>query len=685
MESRDPTKSSSSQAASVGQPPPRGLVRRVILASGCSLVLLGTVGLLGWLTGLRALNSIFPQNAPIAVYATVFFMAVGCILVVYANRIWSPLSFFIAMAASAVISLIGFLGVASYFTGVELTLESLIVPPGELAGGLPMGHISPVGGALFALVAPTVWLVLRLRVSTLSRQAGAWIAVLIAFTGGTMTVGYLMGAPLLYGGNIIPVSELSALGFLALGVGLAAAAGNDLTPLRFFTGDSLRARLLRLFLPLSTGLAIVQATARQLIMDNAADPAPFAALWTISFLLLNGSIVVYAARAVGRDFDLAQLELRRTGQTLRETRDYLENLLGYANAPIIVWDPDQRITRFNRAFEALTSRTAGEVVGSHLELLFPPDERRAQAVQLVTRASVGEHLEVEEIPILRADGQVRTVLWNSANVYADDGTTRVATIAQGQDITERKQAELEILKLNAELEQRVVQRTAQLELTNKELEAFAYSISHDLRAPLRGIDGWSQALWEDYAGQLDDQARTYIDRVRSETQRMGRLIDDILQLSRLTRVEMRTEWVDLSAIAQTIASRLQESAPERPVEFLIERGLTVQGDPRLLEIALWNLLDNAFKFSEKTPHARIEFGHTESQGHQTFFVRDNGAGFDMAFTKKLFGAFQRMHKASEFPGTGIGLATVQRIIHRHGGRIWGEGAVNQGATFYFTI
>jgi signal transduction histidine kinase len=253
------------------------------------------------------------------------------------------------------------------------------------------------------------------------------------------------------------------------------------------------------------------------------------------------------------------------------------------------------------------------------------------------------------------------------------------------DITARKQAEEEIRKLNAELEQRVRERTAQLEASNKELESFAYSISHDLRTPLRGIDGWSHALLEDYHGKLDEQGRQYLDRVRSETQRMGHLIEDMLQLSRVTRTEMVKGSVNLSALAQASAKRLYAIEQLRKVDFVIQEGVNVEGDARLLETVLTNLLSNALKFTGKRTDARIEFGQIELQGQRVFFVRDNGAGFDMAHSKKLFGAFQRMHKASEFPGTGIGLAIVQRIIRRHGGRVWAEAGVNHGATFYFTL
>jgi signal transduction histidine kinase len=250
-----------------------------------------------------------------------------------------------------------------------------------------------------------------------------------------------------------------------------------------------------------------------------------------------------------------------------------------------------------------------------------------------------------------------------------------------------------------ELEARVAERTrelehrnealrrnaAELEAANSELDAFAYSVSHDLRAPLRSIDGFSQVLLEDYAAQLDQAGRDSLQRVRAASQRMGTLIDDLLKLARVTRAEVRTEVVDLSGLARDIVSELQRAAPERQVDCTIAPGLTARGDARLLRVVLDNLLRNSWKYTANQPQPRIEFGSLEADGGRTFLVRDNGAGFDMKYADKLFGVFQRLHSAEEFEGTGVGLATVRRIITRHGGRIWAEGAVAQGATFYFTL
>jgi light-regulated signal transduction histidine kinase (bacteriophytochrome) len=254
------------------------------------------------------------------------------------------------------------------------------------------------------------------------------------------------------------------------------------------------------------------------------------------------------------------------------------------------------------------------------------------------------------------------------------------------EIAERQQADLRTQALNQGLRQAILE----LKAVNKELEAFSYSVSHDLRAPLRSIDGFSQALLEDCDDQLDETAQDYLRRIRSATQRMGRLIDDLLTLARVTRTDINFEPIELSRLASHTCNDLQQSQPERLVEFIVQPGLVARGDSHLLQVVLNNLLNNAWKFTSKHPHAKIEFGAIAPSTDQpdqptTYFVRDDGTGFDMAYVDKLFGPFQRLHGIHDFPGNGIGLATVQRIVHRHGGRVWAEGVIDQGATFYFTL
>lgn len=235
------------------------------------------------------------------------------------------------------------------------------------------------------------------------------------------------------------------------------------------------------------------------------------------------------------------------------------------------------------------------------------------------------------------------------------------------------------------LEARVVERTARLEAANAELEAFSYSVSHDLRAPLRSIDGFSQALFEDAAERLEPKDKAHLQRVRAAAQRMGELIDDLLELSRVGRAELRRERVSLSEIGHAVAGDLRRSTPERQIDLTIQSGLVVDGDCRLVRIVIENLLGNAWKFTRNVAPAKIELGAVPGDGDTAYFVRDNGAGFDMTYVDKLFRPFQRLHGEAEFPGTGIGLATVRRIIDRHGGRAWAKGAVGGGATVYFTL
>jgi PAS domain S-box-containing protein len=356
-------------------------------------------------------------------------------------------------------------------------------------------------------------------------------------------------------------------------------------------------------------------------------------------------------------------ERKRVAAALRQSEERYRTLVENINDVIFSLDAQGCFTYISPAIERFAGYVAGEVIGQHFTAFVHPDDR--VGLQESYERTLTGNVEPHEFRILARDGSILNVRTSSRWLREADqlvGLTGIMT-----DITERKRAEDALRRANAEL------------------ESFSYSVSHDLRGPLRGIDGWSLALLEDYSERLDERGRKCLNFVRGETQRMGRLIDDLLELSRVTRTEMRRERVDLSLLARDIADRLQGAEPDRRVEFIIQPGLIAYGDARLLEVLLANLLNNAWKFTGRHPSARIEFGRTEIEGRTVYFVRDDGAGFDMAFAGKLFAPFQRMHKTSEFPGSGIGLATVQRIAHRHGGQVWAEAEVERGATFYFAL
>lgn len=378
-------------------------------------------------------------------------------------------------------------------------------------------------------------------------------------------------------------------------------------------------------------------------------------------------------------------DLESTNQELKNLEERYRLSFDHASDIIIVIDKDFNVLSVSPSVEKILGYQpeyfTGHPFADFRHLFIPGSFERACAnMSLLLK---GERIAEAIYELVARDGHIKSIEINTSLIMQNG--QRTGTVSLARDITERRRAEEELRLLNEDLEQRIKKRTAQLEIVNKELESFSYSVSHDLRAPLRVIDGFSEILLEDYAGILDKQGKDYLERVRRGAQRMNELIDDLLKLSRVNQSEVQYETVDLSALVKSVAETCRQNHPQRTVELLIQEGVKAQADANLLQIVVTNLLENAWKYTGKIAHPRIEFGMTVKDGNSVYYIRDNGVGFDMTQAGKLFNAFQRLHSADEFPGTGIGLATVKRVINRHGGHIWAESEAFQGATFYFTL
>jgi PAS domain S-box-containing protein len=367
----------------------------------------------------------------------------------------------------------------------------------------------------------------------------------------------------------------------------------------------------------------------------------------------------------------------------QEAQERLAALVSSSEDAIIGKTLEGIITDWNPGAEALFGHKAAEIIGQSMRSFFPK-ERQQEEDDILARIGRGQSVKHYDTIRLRKDGRPVDVSVTVSPILDQAGKI-VGASTVARDISERKRAEEEILRLNTELEERVVRRTAELEAANKELEAFSYSVSHDLRAPLRAINGFAGIVLEDYGSQLPEEGRGYLERVRNGGRRMGELIDDLLAFARLSRQPLGRHPVDTAQMVPAVLAELTSGANGRSLEIKTGPLPVCEADPVLLRQVWVNLLSNAIKYTRKRAPALIEVGSEEKEGECVFFVRDNGVGFDMRYANKLFGVFQRLHRAEDFEGTGVGLAIVQRVIHRHGGRVWAEAEPDRGATFYFTL
>jgi signal transduction histidine kinase len=524
--------------------------RGIVIAGALGPLVLALLALAAWITGFLRLASVRSDYIPMAPSTAIGFVLLSGTLIAHAFHA-RPATGNAARAAAGLVSLLAVIKLVEFFTGAAvLNLEAVLVaPPGEF-GAVPLARMSPLTSVTF-LGAGLALVLLARSSTTAARDTGGILGGLVALAGATVVLGYLYGAPLLYGGRIIPMALTTALAFMGTGIALVVLAGPASAPLRPFCRNSARARLLRVFLPLTVIAVVANGILTNVIRAHVqANPALLAAVFALASAVAVGTAVSWTARALGDAID------------------------------------------------------------------------RAEAVMQQSRE---------------------------------------------------------------ELEQRVRERTAELSALNRELESFSYSVSHDLRAPLRAINGFSQALLEDYAERLDGAGRDYLQRVHRAADRMGELIDDLLQLSRVGRSEIARRPTNLSDLARTVGSELRRVNSAHSIALDVDEGVIANADPRLMKVVLENLLGNAWKFTANTPRPTVQFRMESREDGPVYFVRDNGAGFDMAYATKLFQPFQRLHSEAEFPGTGIGLATARRIIDRHGGAVWADSAVGRGATVYFTI
>jgi PAS domain S-box-containing protein len=638
-------------------------------AAAGTAVVVGAVVLTGWTFNLDFLKSLSPNLASMKTNTALSMLLSGVSLWSLSGVSRPNWKSALGYGCAIVMLLIGVLTGSEMAFHWNLGIDQLVFKEVHLAVGTSSPNRMSINTAICITLIGTGLLLLERRIG--NQRPSQVIALASGLVSLSAVIGYVFDVHALYSISVFTGMAIhTAITILVLSLGLLLVRSQD-GFMSVVSRESPSGTLVRKLLPVALLLPTLGGWVRWEAQKHGLFGTEIGIILFASFNTITLIAFMYTGVVL-----LNQLIYR-----VQASEERLQ--LAVEAAQLGVWDLDLISDRAFRSlrhdqifgYESLQPEWGLEIAVYHI---VPEDRERF-------RSNFAEALKANEFftecRINRAADRSLRWICAQGRVYRDLVGKPVRMRGVVADITDRKQAERDLERHRQELSR----SNSELAFANKELESFSYSVSHDLRAPLRTIDGFSHALLEDCADRLDSTGKGHLYRIRAATQRMGLLIDDLLNLSRLSRAELRKQNLDLSALARSIAEDLQKTHPERRIELRLEGGLQTSADPGLLRVVLENLLSNAWKFTSKRDSAHIEFGLARGDGTPAFFVRDDGAGFDPAYADRLFGAFQRLHATTEFAGTGVGLATVQRIVHRHGGRIWAESTVDRGATFYFTL
>lgn len=692
-----------------------------------SVILIAILGLLGYVSGWQLLASGNPEYIPMAPSNAVLFILGALTLLKFPGI--DNLNTGIYIAISIFIALFGLADTIGFFVGAELNFENFLVPEMGYLKGVPVARMSPSTGILFfvsglilfLLIAKTKWP----EKYNWVQNFHSFLNLLLLFSAFVFVLAYLYGKPLLYGSpGIIPMALTTALAFLLLSFAFITREKNAF-PLSLISGNTTRSFLLRYILPITIisfilgGLVVFFS-----VGTSNINPAILASVLTI--LLATGAVAFASliTRHLGRKIDSQKNEINESRKVLQESEEQIRLLLDSTAEGIYGTDTNGICTFVNKAaLELLKYKNKKQLTGKNMhDLLHHPaphiSENEYGNCNFFFTYKTGVPAYSENIFLNRSDGSKFRAEFVSLPIQRNNKIA--GSVVTFWDITERKKSEEELFRLKNELEIKVNQRTVELQdkvnkldksqtamlymvedlnrittelknerqklqFSNEELESFTYSVSHDLRAPLRAIKGFSNFLHEDYSEKLDDEGKRFVDTIRSNASKMDRLITTLLNLSRVSRVKLNFSEVDMRAVAQSMFIETASEKENEQFEVDFNAMPSVKCDLGLIKQVWQNLISNSLKYSSKSEVKKIEIGSEQGEGETIFYVKDFGAGFNPKYKNKLFGPFQRLHKDDEFEGTGVGLAVTHRIITRHGGRIWAESELNKGATFWFSI